>query len=899
MRLMWLCLIAALAGAPLCAQDGNLLANPGFEDGEDGPLKWDLGMEGRGAGTATWVTDNPHSGEHCARTELSEAGDYWMARQRLEAGTAKPEHTYRLSGWYRGTNGCHPCVYFEAGDGAFLGAWETGMAPSEKWRPFSYVFRTRPGTERFQVQLRLQGEKGVCYWDDIRLEDADDLVKTGETLVAPLLALAEGKPDYLWALVSDGGSLDASFVGGPELELAYAAANTAGAQEPYEIRVERLDGDGHVIGASALDRPSGAELKAHAFGPAGKARTTRLRAASQDTGPGPILLVGIKLTPEVEASLVDLQASPLTRGDALALPWDARVLPASQERFEALHQANRHDVLRQALGGNAAGAARVCSAWLNNTDRQWLDWALSNGARREPQPIASGARNEFLSFQVLYAPPGNPKQVRARVGPLTSGRGTISASDCQTRLVEYVPMAGTWLPDPLMEDQPFDVSAHGPVVIWVTVHVPVDARPGLYRGVVSLRGDVGPATNREFSVRVWDFELPSETHLNTSFWISRAQLNRYYDIKGDIPMADYAPWVNLATSHRLSPIDFVEGPTVPMIKVFRDADGSLSYDFSHWDQYLDLLKAGGANTVHLGFTHWMANYFTGKQPEVTDRATGETVALECAFASKEHLDALAAYLKAADEHARSKGFTFTYIQPWDEPNGEGLERSYQILKGLKDRIPGIPRLMTAVGPDTHEGKMGEAVSLWCPLSPWLEGGSFDAMRDRGDIVWWYVCCAPRHPFANLFTDYKVAEMRALFWQTWQHRITGILYWSVNYWMGWGTPLPPPENRFPRGPWVSDTGLGDGYFMYPGPAQDRPLSSIRLETIRDGIEDYELLYLLDSLARRPGAGAEAVRRAQEVLKVRPAVSRNLREFDRDGSEMDAERDVIAGLVERLR
>ena len=88
-------------------------------------------------------------------------------------------------------------------------------------------------------------------------------------------------------------------------------------------------------------------------------------------------------------------------------------------------------------------------------------------------------------------------------------------------------------------------------------------------------------------------------------------------------------------------------------------------------------------------------------------------------------------------------------------------------------------------------------------------------------------------------------------------------------------------------------------MYPGPAQDRPLSSIRLETIRDGIEDDELLYLLDSLARRPGAGAEAVKEGEELLKVRPAVSRNLREFDRDGSEMDAERDVIAGLVERLR
>jgi hypothetical protein len=140
----------------------------------------------------------------------------------------------------------------------------------------------------------------------------------------------------------------------------------------------------------------------------------------------------------------------------------------------------------------------------------------------------------------------------------------------------------------------------------------------------------------------------------------------------------------------------------------------------------------------------------------------------------------------------------------------------------------------------------------------------------------------------------------LFWQTWQYRITGILYWSMNYWLGWGTPIPPAEERFPRGVWKSDTMMGDGYFIYPGTAVNKPLSSLRLETLRDGIEDYELLYLLNSrVEQNPQADAATLEQARELLKVPPTVSKNLIEFDRDGAGMDAAREEIARLIEALQ
>ena len=913
--------LSLLLGSLAAAQTTNMIRNPGFEEGADQPAEWHLGMEGRGAGSATWVTDNPRSGKRCVRLELTEPGDYWMAQQRYAAGTALPDHPYRVSGWYRSTtSACHPCLYFLGRDGSFLGAWETALPASEEWKPFDFVIQSKAGTDHFELQLRVQSAPGVCWFDDMALEDAAELVRRGDELMAPLLKTAEAQPEHLWVVVSNGGRAEIDLVGNPALSVAWVVADTPGDAplRDYGIRVERLDRAG-VVDSKVVRRPAGAgrHLETFAPAPAGRRVTrTRLTAFSDNAGPRPVLLVGLRADGvraradgEVAASLAGLVSFPLSKGDSpLSLPWETQVLPATRARFAVLRDQHCNDVLRKALGATGdAPAAVVASAWRNLTSEQWTDWLLTQGGEPTPSPLTAAARNEYLSLQVLFAPPGRPAAVTAELSDLRGPNGTtIPASACRVRLLEYVPFGDQWLPDPLLEEQPFKPSEHGPIVFWLTIRVPGNAKPGSYRGTLTMRADNGPPTARDFALRVWDLTLPTETHLQSSFWLFRAQLNRYFELAGDVSMEDYYPYIDLATSHRLSPVDVVEGPTQPMVKVYRESDGSLSYDFAYWDQYLDRLKAGGANTIHLGFTHWMAHYFCGANPPILDRKSGKASYLDYEFGSKEHLDALGNYLRAAADHLRARGeFGKCYLQPWDEPNGDGLVKSHLILRGIKERVPDIPRLMDAVYPDTFDGKMKEVTNLWCPLSPGVEQHDFGPLRERGDTIWWYVCCGPRQPYANLFTNWKVPEMRALFWQTWQHRITGVLYWGLNYWISWDAPVPPPEKRFPNGPWFATTDnlgagyAGDGYFIYPGTAVDKPLSSLRLETIRDGIEDYELLYLLDSLVEaKPNADLGLLAQAREVLKVRPAVSKSLREFDRTGEAMEAERAVIAALIEKL-
>jgi hypothetical protein len=100
-------------------------------------------------------------------------------------------------------------------------------------------------------------------------------------------------------------------------------------------------------------------------------------------------------------------------------------------------------------------------------------------------------------------------------------------------------------------------------------------------------------------------------------------------------------------------------------------------------------------------------------------------------------------------------------------------------------------------------------------------------------------------------DASGVQARAMEWLSFRYRVTGELYFETTYML--------PE-AWDDQCWFS--GNGDGTLFYPGtPARiggttDVPVESIRLDLIREGMEDYEYLHLLSSLGDRATAEAEA-------------------------------------------
>src|SRR4029453_2614554 len=70
------------------------------------------------------------------------------------------------------------------------------------------------------------------------------------------------------------------------------------------------------------------------------------------------------------------------------------------------------------------------------------------------------------------------------------------------------------------------------------------------------------------------------------------------------------------------------------------------------------------------------------------------------------------------------------------------------------------------------------------------------------------------------------------------------------------------------------GNGDGTFLYPGtpdrigPEAPAPVTSLRLKTVRDGLEDFELLRLVEARSGRSTAEAWARRLARSGWDIPP-------------------------------
>ena len=88
-------------------------------------------------------------------------------------------------------------------------------------------------------------------------------------------------------------------------------------------------------------------------------------------------------------------------------------------------------------------------------------------------------------------------------------------------------------------------------------------------------------------------------------------------------------------------------------------------------------------------------------------------------------------------------------------------------------------------------------------------------------------------------DVPLVSYRIAPWLNRRYGITGLLYWSTCY---WGSPDRNPwdEPGF-RGYWN-----GDGALLYPGAdaGLEGPIGSLRLKSLRDGMEDYEYFVILE-------------------------------------------------------
>lgn len=436
--------------------------------------------------------------------------------------------------------------------------------------------------------------------------------------------------------------------------------------------------------------------------------------------------------------------------------------------------------------------------------------------------------------------------------------------------VDYV----GWWPDPLVPPDPVEVAAGELQPYWLTVYVPVDAQPGLYRSRVWVRDAEGGVLNWPVELHVWDLALPWPPRLKTAF--SMMPLHDqclWYGFEG-MPPRDYRLRLyELLFEHRLNPMSL------------------------YWDQTwppredLEWCARRGLNAVNL-------RYVSNPDPGVL------------------------AYIKQQADWMREKGFLpLAYVYGFDEAGPDLWPVLRETYAKIRELAPDLPRACTVAPNEQLDGY----VDIWVPLTAAYNHREAEKRRRAGQEVWWYICCGPWHPYCNWFIDYPAIDARVLFWQTFKYHVTGFLYYEIAMWRTNMITQPsadltqiPHEDeavrqaiaegrRWPDIAWNTFTFArfnGDGLLIYPGRNQT-PLPSLRLEVIRDGIEDYDLLSLLRDLreealqspARHKYRGLIA--RAGELLAVRPAVVRDLTHYTSDPTVILREREAAAKAALALR
>jgi hypothetical protein len=536
---------------------------------------------------------------------------------------------------------------------------------------------------------------------------------------------------------------------------------------------------------------------------------------------------------------------------------------------------------------------------LEPSERPWLSQLVEPkrfAALRAARDVSIfAARGERESFGVVVMGLAG-HALRAKVTDLEGpGGARIPCSEIRVRWAESVQPGGA-VPDPLLEEQPFQPPRGIAPMLWVTISVPRAKTPaGTYRAILTAESN-GRAATLPFTLEVFDFALPEMSYLKTSFWLFRHTVRNYYGLKS-VPFEHYRKYLDRCLEARLSPIDAAEFYDQPFRQVVRDEKGELQVDWTESDHYLAYCLERGMTAFHVGDLHFTASYF--RSLPVRDLKTGKTETLKLTPDSQQYADTVKRFFRLAREHYTKRGWADrAYLQGHDEPDLDPkllaeIRRFYELAR---EGWPGLRTLITAP-PQTHTA-LHKSVGIWCPLTIHYTEAEADKRRQQGEEVWWYVCSTPTAPWANFWLDQPGAAHRVLFWQTFARRADGLLYWGANHWPAFDarTAKPAPaEKRWPAAPWGDHGRNGDGYLLYPGP--DGPLTSLRLEIIRDGVEDYDALRMLEELLRQKGDRVPAAvrERARQALTVSPEVFASMTRYPADAGAMVKRRRAVNELI----
>jgi hypothetical protein len=583
---------------------------------------------------------------------------------------------------------------------------------------------------------------------------------------------------------------------------------------------------------------------------------TRTAAAAR---PGRLVVAGLAVITVTAALLLVWAAA------AQASVW---VIPAMSRAYPTTEPGSSQKMTLDAAGNEYQGA-QLC---LRGADRKVrISWSADS------DPLITGNSQLFRVYYVNVTTP-------------TSKLGSRAG----------------WYPDPLVPrsfGETMNVPGSenpGPTTpFYILVHVPLGTPAGTYSAKLEVE-DGAEAVEVPVSLRVWGFGW-DRISTRTAFAMSQDNLKRSLpgnrSFNGEYKAAVLGNFYRVMQQHGISPTVVHYLPRVT--NSGNVAAGSWANTVA---PYLDEGNgAVGLQDNQVPLLRW----FPWSRSQSPSSAAVYTYLKQMTAVYKARGWDRKSYVYVLDETTK------TFEERQAERYARLLHKANNATGArVKFLLTDDPRPHSLGGTKTANTFLYDDVDIWT-LRYYYFFGRIPAVRERqsaGKEIWWYTYTndsVARTP--SYVIDKPHIDSRAMGWLMAQWNVDGLLNWGFNRWgkastgEGWRDPYRDPLSLI-KGHLRSN---GDTCLVYPGyypryglnDETAGPVASLRLEALRDGLEEREYLRIAKTL---PGGGnkAESVLRTiiTRIPKVRQANVFNFPEYTANNATFDAARETLAEFIE---
>lgn len=485
------------------------------------------------------------------------------------------------------------------------------------------------------------------------------------------------------------------------------------------------------------------------------------------------------------------------------------------------------------------------------------EWARPD-FHRVPEPgmrqsglSLNGWRGERVSGLLAAWSEGSLMQLTARCDGLEDATG--NRLQATVSMVRYTMADGGLAADIIGSENRCDMPGGGTRPMRVEINIPADAAPGAYHGSIRIQADGCPEQRIpvELTIDPETLPPPSQWQVHLDLWQHPQAVARWHDVEPWSPehLALLKPLMQrLADAGQkaitCSLIDEAwNGQTYDsfpgMVAWVRGRDGAMRYDYRAFDTWVRFMEED------IGIRGQISCYTMipwSMRIRYFDEASNSYRHLELDPGQPSFAAIWGHFLDDFRAHLQSRGWLEKTCIALDERPDSLLRAAKEVL----DRHAPELRIVSAVNAPSS------ATEDVYDLSPILtHAGSISPAlltkrQAAGQKTTFYVCMHPLRP--NTYTASPRAEAEWLGLFAAANNLDGFLRWAYNSWNG-----NPFENTDYNA--ANNWSSGDCFLVYPG-----NLSSLRFESLRDGIEDFEKINLLRAKATR-----QQTDRAQQALQ----------------------------------